>query len=115
VADQELGLLGPQMTPRLAVVVALCGASWPYEVASTFLAFLLGVTVPAKTIQRVTRDERVKPAPLPTDLLDRPPGVVTMDGVLIRGRDQDERLEMKVGSYFSQVVSVSKDRPTGES
>lgn len=109
-ADPELGLVGPQMTPRLAVVTALCGASWPHEVASAFLDFTLGVKVPAKTVQRVTRDERVKLEPLKPEPLDQPPGVVTMDGVLIRGREKEERLEMKVGSFFSQVVPVSKDR-----
>jgi hypothetical protein len=98
------------MTPRLAVVTALCGASWPHEVASAFLDFTLGVKVPAKTVQRVTRDERVKLEPLKPEPLDQPPGVVTMDGVLIRGREKEERLEMKVGSFFSQVVPVSKDR-----
>jgi hypothetical protein len=110
VADQELGLIGPRMTPRLAVVVALCGASWGYEVASAFLEFVLGVAVPAKTVQRVTTHQRLKPEPLECDRLDRPPGVVTMDGVLIRGREKDERLEMKVGSFFSHLVPVSKDR-----
>jgi hypothetical protein len=110
VADHELGLLGPQMTPRLAVVVLLCGASWGYEVGSAFLAFLFGVNVPAKTIQRVTQDERVKLGELGPEPLSRPPGVVTMDGVLIRGRERGQWLETKVGSFFSQVVPVSRQR-----
>jgi hypothetical protein len=33
-----------------------------------------------------------------------------MDGVLIQGRVQDQWLEMKVGSFFSQTAEVSRDR-----
>jgi hypothetical protein len=110
VADRVLGWVGHQMTPRLAVVTALCGASWPYEVAGAFLSFLLGVSLSPKTVQNVTCDQRSLPKPLAADPLDKPPGVVAMDGVLIRGRDKDRWLEMKVGSFFSQVVEVSKDR-----
>lgn len=110
VADQELGLIGHRMTPRLAVVVALCGASWSYEVAAAFLHFLWGVSLSAKTVQNVSTDERLQPTPLPEDPLDQPPGVVTMDGVVIRGRDKDQWLEMKVGSFFSHVARVSQDR-----
>lgn len=110
VADRVLGWVGHQMTPRLAVVTALCGANWPYEVARAFLSFLLGVSLSSKTVQNVTCDQRPLPKPLAADPLDKPPGVVVMDGVLIRGRDKDRWLERKVGSLFSQVVEVSKDR-----
>jgi hypothetical protein len=110
VADQQLELLSRQMTPRLALIVVMCGASWPYVIASAFLHFLFGVEVSAKTIELTTTDERLLPAPLEADPMDHPPGVVTMDGVVIHGRKADEWLEMKVGSFFSTVVEVSKDR-----
>lgn len=109
-ADVQLGLIGRQMTPRLALVVALCGASWSYAVASAFLDFLLGVEVSAKTVELVTEDERVKQAALPQESLDAPPGVAGMDGVLIRGRQPDQWLEMKVGCFFSNVSAVSESR-----
>jgi hypothetical protein len=110
VADRVLGLIGHQMTPRLALVTALCGASWSYEVAGAFLSFLLGVSLSTKTVQHVTCDPQLLPQPLAADPLDKPPGVVTMDGVLVRSREKDRWLEMKVGSFFSQVVEVSKNR-----
>jgi Zn finger protein HypA/HybF involved in hydrogenase expression len=110
VADRALGLIGHQMTPRLALVTALCGASWPYEVAGAFLSFLLGVSLSTKTVQNVTCDPQLSPQLLAADPLDNPPGVVAMDGVLIRSREKDQWLEMKVGSFFSQVVEVSKHR-----
>ena len=98
------------MTPRLAIVTALCGASWSYQVASAFLDFLLGVRVCAKTVENVRCDERLQPSPLDADPLDCPPGVVGMDGVLVRGRHRDQWLEMKVGSFFSNVAEVSQNR-----
>ena len=33
-----------------------------------------------------------------------------MDGILIRGKEKDQWLEMKVGSFFSNVVEVSEKR-----
>jgi hypothetical protein len=110
VADRVLGLVHHQMTPRLALMAALCGASWSYEVAAAFLAFFLGVKLCAKTIENVTCNEQLQPQPLPADPLDKPPGVVGLDGVLIRSRKPDQWLEMKVGCFFSQVSPVSKDR-----
>jgi len=110
VADQVLGLLSHRMTPRLAVVVALCSASWPYAVASAFLAFLFGVSLSAKTCENVIKDEQLSPAALEADPLELPPGVVTMDGVLVRSRNKDEWLEMKVCSFFSNVAEISKNR-----
>lgn len=110
VADSQLGLIGRQMTPRLALVVALCGASWSYAVASAFLDFLLGVEVSAKTVELVTEDERVQQEPLPEEPLNQPPGVVGCDGVLIRGRRKDQWLEMKVGCFFSQISAISESR-----
>ena len=109
-ADSVLGLVGHRMTPRLALIMALCGASWSYEVASAFLHFLLGVEVSAKTVENVSCDERLQPAPLAPDPLDYPPGVVGMDGVLVRGREKDHWLEMKVGSFFSNVAEISQNR-----
>ena len=109
-ADEALDLPARQMTPRLALVTALCGASWPYQVASAFLSFLLGVSLSAKTVELVTKDEQMQAAELDSDPLDRPPGVVCADGVLLRGRKADEWLEMKVCSMFSNVAEVSKDR-----
>lgn len=109
-ADSQLGLIGRKMTPRLALVVALCGASWSYAVASAFLDFLLGVEVSTKTVELVTADERVKQAALPEEPLDQPPGVTGCDGVLIKGRCQDQWLEMKVGCFFSSVSPVSESR-----
>ncbi len=41
-ADQVLEMTSP---PRLALVVALCAASWPYAVASAFICFLFGATL----------------------------------------------------------------------
>lgn len=108
--DSQLGLIGRKMTPRLALVIALCGASWSYEVASAFLDFLLGVEVSAKTVELVTGDERVKQEGLPEEALAKPPGVVGMDGVLIRGRRKDQWLEMKVGCFFSQISQTSASR-----
>lgn len=110
VADSVLGFVGHRMTPRLAIITALCGASWSYEVASAFLDFLLGVSVSAKTVENVSCDERLQPAPLDTDPLDCPPGAVGMDGVLVRAREKGRWLEMKVGSFFSQVAEISKNR-----
>src|SRR5215216_2835942 len=110
IADQKLHLVARQMTPRLALVTALCGASFPYEIAEAFLSFLLGVKLSAKTVENVTKDEELLPEALKADPLDNPPGVVCMDGVLIRGRKPDQWLEMKVGSFFSQVGEVSKNR-----
>lgn len=110
VADQQLQLVCRQMTPRLALVVALCAASWPYQVASAFLNFLFGVSLSAKTCENLIKDEQLQPAQLATDPLDNPPGVVTMDGILVRSRKADGWLEMKVASFFSNVVEVSRDR-----
>lgn len=110
VADSHLDLVSRHLTPRLALIVALCGASWSYPVAAAFLCFLFGVQLSEKTIENVTTDERLLPQALEEDPLDKPPGVVAMDGVLIRGREKHRWLEMKVGSFFSQVVEVSKDR-----
>src|SRR5262249_23740844 len=110
VADQELGLSSHQMTARLATVVALCGASWSYPVASAFLAFLLGVEVADKTVELVTKDQALLPAELPAAPLAQPPGVVTADGALIQGRKKDAWLEMKVASFFSQTVALSQGR-----
>lgn len=110
VADKSLNLPAHQMTPRLALVTALCGASWPYCVASAFLSFLFGVNLSAKTVELVTGDEKQLPESLDADPLDKPPGVVTMDGIVVRGRKTDQWLEMKVGSFFSQVAEVSHNR-----
>lgn len=110
VADRVLGIGSPRMTPRLATRVALCGASWSYPVASAFLTFFLGVEVCAKTVCNLTGSEATKPLPLGPDPLKAPPGVVEMDGVLIQGRVQDQWLEMKVGSFFSQTAEVSRGR-----
>ncbi len=41
-ADQVLEMTSP---PRLALVVALYAASWPYAVASAFICFLFGATL----------------------------------------------------------------------
>jgi len=109
-ADQQLQLVSRQMTPRLALIVAMCSASWPYQVASAFLSFLLAVSVSAKTCENILKDEQLQPKPLEADPLDLPPGVVTMDGILVRGRKAASWLEMKVGSFFSNVVEVSRDR-----
>ena len=110
VADQELELLSRQMLPRLALIVVMCGASWPYGVASAFLDFLFGVEVSAKTVELATTDERLLPDELDPAPMDQPPGLVTMDGVVIHGRKKEQWLEMKVGEFFSSVVEVSKDR-----
>ena len=109
-ADQVLDLPSHHMTPRLALVVALCSASWPYAVASAFLSFLFGVSLSAKTCENVLKDEQLSPAALEADPLELPPGVVTMDGVLVRSRNKDEWLEMKVCSFFSNVAEISKNR-----
>jgi len=110
VADQVVGLINHRMTPRLAIVAALCGASWSYSVASAFLDFLLGVDLCTKTIHNLTVDQELTPEPLAADPLDNPPGVVTMDGVLVRGQQKGQWLEMKVASFFSNVVEVSDTR-----
>lgn len=110
VADSQLQLCGRRMTPRLALVAAMCGASWSFEVASAFLDFLFGVEVSARTIEDVTADERVKQEALASEPLDHQPGVVGIDGVLIRGRSRDKWLEMKVGCFFSNVIEVSETR-----
>jgi len=110
VADQVLELPSHQMTPRLASVVAFCGASWSYALTSAFLEFLLGVEVSDKTVERFAKDEQQMPAPLPQEPLKEPPCIVTADGVLIRGRKKDSLLEMKVASFFSQVVEGSHNR-----
>jgi hypothetical protein len=47
---------------------------------------------------------------LPQEPLDQPPGVTGCDGVLIRGRQKDQWLEMKVGCFFSNVSEVSQSR-----
>jgi len=109
-ADQQLQLVSRQMTPRLALIVSLCSASWPYQVASAFLSFLFGVRVCAKTCENLIKDEQLQTQQLEADPLDLPPGVVTMDGILVRGRKADSWLEMKVASFFSNVVEVSRDR-----
>jgi hypothetical protein len=108
--DQQLQLVSRQMTPRLALIVALCSASWSYQVASAFLSFLFGVRVCAKTCENLIKDEQLQPTRLEADPLDNPPGVVTMDGILVRGREVDSWLEMKVASFFSDISEVSKDR-----
>jgi hypothetical protein len=110
VADRVLGIESPRMPPRLATMVALCGASWSYPVASAFLTFFLGVEVCTKTVCNLTCGDATQPAPLAPDPLKAPPGVVEMDGVLIQGRVQDQWLERKVGSFFSQTAEVSRDR-----
>jgi hypothetical protein len=110
VADQVLDMTSHRMTPRLALVVALCAASWPYAIASAFICFLFGVNVSAKTCENVIKDKQLSSAPLGTDPLDNPPGVVTMDGILVRSRKQDQWLEMKVASFFSNVAEISKNR-----
>jgi hypothetical protein len=110
VADRILGFESHQMTPRLAVMVALCGASWSYQIASAFLTFLLGVEVGAKTVANLTRSRATQPPPLGPDRLKAPPGVVQMDGVVVQGREQGRWLEMKVASFFSQAARVSVER-----
>jgi hypothetical protein len=110
VADRVLGIESPRMSPRLATIVALCGASWSYPVASAFLTLFLGVEVCTKTVCNLSCRDATKPLPLAPDPLKAPPGVVEMDGVLIQGRMQDQGLEMKVGSFFSQTAEVSRDR-----
>lgn len=110
VADADLGLSGRQLTPRLALVMALCGASWSYEVASAFLNFLMGVEVSAKTVELATQDARIAPAALPKEPLTKPPGVVGCDGVLIHSRQKQQWLEMKVGCFFSQISALSETR-----
>lgn len=64
VADRVLGFASHQMTPRLSFMVALCGASWSYQIASAFLTFLLGVEVCAKTVANLTRSAATQPPPL---------------------------------------------------
>lgn len=110
VADRVLGLVSHRITPRLALMTALCGASWSYEVGSAFLEFFLGVRLSASTVRKVTIDPELAPKPLPKDRLDEPPGAVGVDGVLIRGRQEDEWLEMKMASFFSRVEEVSEGR-----
>jgi hypothetical protein len=109
-ADQLLEMTSHRMTPRLALVVALCAASWPYAVASAFLGFLFGVSLSAKTCENVIKDKQLSPVPIAPDALDNPPGVVTMDGILVRSRKQAQWLEMKVCSFFSNVAEISKNR-----
>lgn len=109
-ADQLLGLNSHQLTPRLAVRVALCGASWSYSVASAFLSFFLGVELCPKTVSNLTCSGAARPAPLAVDPLNVPPGVVQRDGVVISGRAPDQWLERKVGSFFSQTAEVSVGR-----
>ena len=110
IADAVLGLGSHQMTPRLATVTALCGASWSYAVASAFVDFLLGVEVCDKTVELITKDQTGTVEVLPKERLQQPPGVVTADGVLIHSREKDRWLEMKVASFFSQVATVSRGR-----
>ena len=50
VADRVLDIGSHRMTPRLSSMVALCGASGSYPVASAFLTFFLGVEVCPKTV-----------------------------------------------------------------
>lgn len=110
VADEGLQLPAHQMTPRLATLTALCGASWSYPLGAAFLNFLLGVEIADKSVELVTKDARLAPAELAPQALAKPPGVVTADGVLIHGRKKDSWLEMKVASFFSHVVEVSDSR-----
>lgn len=72
VADQILDLPSHLMIPRLALVVALCSASWPYAVASAFICFLFGVSLSAKTCENVIKDNHLSPAPLEADQLENP-------------------------------------------
>jgi len=110
VSDEELGLINHRVTPRIALLSGLCGASWSYKVSEAFMGFFLGVEISYETLRRITTNERLQPKPLPSDPLDNPPGVVGMDGILIRGREKDKWLEMKVGCFFSHVVEVSDKR-----
>src|SRR5919204_3366521 len=110
VADRELGFCSRHLTPRLAIATALCGASWSYGVGSAFLEFLLQVKLCAKSVENVTSEAQLRPAALPVEPLTKPPGVAMMDGVLIRGRKKDQWLEMKVGTFYSEVAEVSKGR-----
>jgi hypothetical protein len=75
VADRVLGVESPRMTPRLATMVALCGASWSYPVASAFLTFFLGVEVCAKTVCNLICSEATKPLPRPLTRSRRPLGL----------------------------------------
>jgi hypothetical protein len=68
------------------------------------------VEVCAKTVGNLTCSEATKPLPLAPDPLKAPPGVVEMEGALIQGRMQEQWLEMKGGSFFSQTAEFSKDR-----
>ena len=62
-------------------------------------------------VENLSCDERWLLKPLEADRLDEPPGVVRMDGVLVRGREKEQWLEMKVGSFFSTVADQrSKDK-----
>ena len=110
IADDELGLINHRISPRIALMSGLCGASWPYEVSKSFMEFFLGIKISRETIRRITTNEKLKPKPLVSDPLDNPPGVVGMDGILIRGKEKDRWLEMKVGCFFSNVVNISEKR-----
>lgn len=109
-ADDELGLINHHVSPRIALMSGLCGASWPYEVSKSFMEFFLGIKISHETIRRITTNEKLEPKSLASDPLDNPPGVVGMDGILIRGKEKDRWLEMKVGCFFSNIVEVSEKR-----
>ena len=80
--DDKLGLINHRVSPRIALMSGLCGASWPYEVSQSFMEFFLGIKMSYETIRRITTNEKLQPKPLPSDPLDNPPGVVGMDGIL---------------------------------
>lgn len=61
-------------------------------------------------MEHVSRAARVQPKPLPANPLHEPPGVLGIDGVLVRGRKQDQWLAMKVASFCSKVGEISEHR-----
>jgi hypothetical protein len=109
-ADKKLGVIKNKMSPRIAIMLGMCGASWPYAVSSAFMKYFTGVTISHETVRRVILDEKDQPKELPIEPLDNPPGAVGIDGILIKGRKKGELLEMKVGSFFSNTIELSKNR-----
>lgn len=119
-----------QVTPALAEVCALAGASWPYATAARVLHRLSGAQVSAEQVRHHTNQQGRQEAVAQQEEADRrlqptakqvraererclpaaaPAGlIVGLDGGWVPSREQAGGMEGKVGVVATGVVSVGK-------
>jgi hypothetical protein len=110
---------GGRLSPRLADVAALCGASWPYRQAAQVLGWLRGAPLSPEAVRAVVGGvgERVAAAqtlaaaavcapPSRPEIVPRPvlpEVVVEVDGAWVAAHDNPHGIEVKVGSCMPAV------------